>query len=244
MIRYKLLLVIGIIVTSITMSVTSVVAKSNKVTYFETEITDVEQLLELALSSEDNDKAIDSNIKIFKDGKEDIKSFKVKKASYTQKLKKTISDSRLEETMYATTQFTLIDDPGGGGLSDYDHVDTKYQWDGSFGVRAWATIYYNVVQYGSVDHYSIMKITGGWIVYDMLLQDEDFYITYGQSGFYGAYPITQVKSFSVTNDFLVMPPSNWLPVSSVVNHTVGINTYATISRGTGSTWELHMIHNI
>lgn len=228
----------------ILMSFSSIrVSAKTTVTLFEqNEIKDLNVLYKLAKSNEkgkESKKAFTS-IQIFKDGKEDLESFKTLKHQFTQKLKSELLPNGEINTLYVTTSFFVVidDGGGGGGTNPPSYTDSQYtsDWDGSIGVKAYSTIYYNVLNINSREYTEIVKVTGGWTVTDYLLSIESKTVKIGQSNIYTG---TQVINYNnVGNTFTFYRPSYWQPVETNFDYQIGAITKCTIVRGPLSSWEL------
>lgn len=223
---------------------------AKNITIYE-EITGLDKLYELARENDGIDLGYEkSETLIHKDGKEDNDAFNVKNYKFRQKLKVEVLDDGITITTYSIVNFfEVIDDGGGGGggtlPTEYDASNFRSSWDGSIGVKTYSTIYWTETNISGITYVDLVKVDGGWQLYDYHLSITDKSIIVGQTGFTLDNFFQQVSSnlnYSAYT-FTYYVPSSWSPVATSAYYAVGITTFCTIVRGTGS-WELIMTNHI
>lgn len=146
---------------------------------------------------------------------------------------------KIEETKgfrtehYATTGYLLTDDAG----HYYD-----YEWDSSYAIKAYGTIYWNkTYDPNGVAYYDLEKVDGGWHIADgtCTLSNRDVVLL--QSGWvYGSgYREYRTVKYPSRMTYTYDAPSNWEPVSDSAQYLVGQRSYTKINRGSHS-WDLYL----
>lgn len=222
--KYEMILVIIIFVFSFGISIH---AEDSKNVILYEEITDFEELYQISQNNDQTKENIqNTEVIISNNNKVDKDSYKVKSYKVKQKLKMEVYDDSTTVTTYsATAIFELIGD--GGSVINYDKSIYKSGFDGSLGVRAYSTIYYTETVIDSITYVDLVKVVGGWQVYDYQLYVTNHKINIGQSGYleYGGFVQQFVSMSDISDPFTYLAPSTWQRVSSVVYYAVGITTF-------------------
>lgn len=205
-----------------------------KVLFQKDEIKDINELFQRAKNNKS-----DINIKFnpkatLKDDRGNIK----KLATYhtTQWLKKLEYSNGAEENFFATTAFVVV--PESTISSKYnDKLDPQ-----TYGVKAYATIYWTNVTDNGTTYWKFTKASGGWQILDGTITISGMHVMLAE---YGPSPYGSVSHtkdyYPTSNTFSYTTPSTWepiLPLGYVFDF--GVNTWATLRHGSGSPWELHM----
>lgn len=154
--------------------------------------------------------------------------------------------------IYTTTQLLRVEKlPNGARKSSYattgfvvaalDHAHYyDYEWDSTFAVKAYGTIYWDWWYDPSGNaYYDLVKVDGGWSIADSTCSLSNKYVDIIQAGWpYGkAYIQQKATKYPSGLTFAYSVPSNWEPVAEVHRYQVGITTYTRINRG-GASWDL------
>ena len=154
---------------------------------------------------------------------------------------KKYEDSTIEnptfEPLYDSTLSTIVIGIGGGGGNTYPTYDESHYisgWDGSIGVKAYSTVYWDNITIGDNSYIDIVYVDGGWTVYDMQLSIEPVYVYIAQKDLQYSQSLTYNNVQTV---YEYGTPPSWNPISSYSDHVFGLKTHCKIIRG-GSTWYL------
>lgn len=218
--------------------------KKEKVIFEETEITDLDVLFEKAKLETAKKKLNKTNKTIQTEQTEEKKALligdkntvEVDTYSTTQHLKTTEIDG-VEEKTYVTNTFSepTVEQLAIASSSPQNSSGT----DGCMCVRANSSLYWTESQAGGIDYKKISKVAVSWTKLDstVTLSDRKFqYALNGWTPYYGY--IQQVSTMiSMSGDNIsYLTNSSWKEVADTENFLMGVTSYITAKRGSGSSW--------
>lgn len=154
--------------------------------------------------------------------------------------------------IYTTTQLLKVETlPNGSKQSSYvttgfvvsplDYAQYyDYNWDSTYSVKAYGTIYWNWwYDPNGVSYFDLAKVDGGWSIADSTCSLSGQYAIVAENGwvYESGYHQQTTTKYPSGLTFAYSAPSTWEPVSSSGNYQVGQTTYTRINRG-GSAWDL------
>lgn len=247
-----------------------VYASSSKIIFNEDPITDLNVLFELSKSNTSERRVLVNTSFLVKDKNNNLltnKNINLETYEYTQKVKTILTSTGSEINTYCSTIFydvywyqesisneNLYEDKfivtpksvdpggagGGGGSFSYDESKTKVKWDGSYGVKAYSTVYWDVLEINGLPAIDIVNVSGGWIITDDTLDIDPIYVRMGQSDFLVSQ---SVQYNTVGTTFSYNAPSYWSPIYVNADHVFGVISYCKVYRG-ASYWYLQLNNNI
>ncbi len=228
---------------------------SSTILYQNNDVKDEKEILKMGLQKKIpvKDTTIDHCVLVKKDGKIVSDYQKIKVFEYTQVLKKVKTSDNIIVTTYITSLIYFDDGEGGGvGVTppEYDGSQYASDWDGSIGVQASSTIYWNETYDSTRNlHYiDLVKASGGWLIDDIQLSITSQEVELDQSGWYYNGNVFTVFNESITHttiygSYVYYAPSDWVPVISEYTHGIRAIMRCTIVRGTGS-WEFQFTNTV
>jgi hypothetical protein len=152
-----------------------------------------------------------------------------------------IADETLDKPDFTplsdATMSSIIINIGGGGNSDPDFDQNVYDsaWDGSIGVKAYSTVYWNNTTSMGVDAIDYLWAEGGWTIYDYQLDIEPISVLIAQSDTINL--TREILYQNVQTSFYYSTPPSWPDIITTIDHLYGVKTECKIIRG-GSSWYL------
>ena len=220
----------------------------SKIVQENVEIKDQKNLLERAekgisdLSSSEVKFIPKADLKNLKNGQ----TVPVKTLETTQLLS-TSKNGNIEEKSYATTSFALVPNDQVVSTEDTSGNQSRGQWDSSYGVYAYSTVYWDIVYINGYESVTISQITGGWTIEDTTITLSDrvtkaYVVGTTFVNGYQQYSFGEDDTNIYTNTFNIWYGSyyfNPVAVSGATDPSVSLATFATLHRG-GSNWSLRL----
>lgn len=121
-------------------------------------------------------------------------------------------------------------------------------WDSSNTVRAYTTIYYDIVKdSGDCSYYKLTKVTGKYYCNNSATKITSQTLRIGQTGWTSNGYREQTKDFDIPasqKDWTKYPDSSWAGVLVDATNRVGCYYVVNIAAKTGKTWYVEISNNI
>lgn len=230
-------------------------ASSNIIIYQNENVLSEGEISEVAMRDKSLMKNISEirNVTIKKDGHIVKKDVKVGVFEYTQTLMELRQSNGETTTFYSTTSVFFADLGGGGGgpmLPGYDSAQYGSKWDGSIGVKASSTIYWQKTydSYRDLHYVNLVMTDGKWEIFDIQLSIASQQVVIKQAGLYYdgnvlKYYNNEITKYPTSGSFLYYSPVHFEMVPVFTELTYGIGTFMScyVVRGT-STWYLEYVN--
>ncbi|TYR81546.1 hypothetical protein FZC66_06830 [Priestia megaterium] len=156
---------------------------------------------------------------------------------------KTVDDTEIQEiavTTFVTPESSTILEPTFTTFAT-SGSKSEEEWDSSYGVRAYSTIYYSRTTKDGVSYAKVTKASGGWSISDSSISLSSRKVTIGTSGWpAGTQSITK---YPTGNSWSYSTPTSWEYISTTSGHSIGATSTVTLKRGS-STWTLKLNNNL
>lgn len=214
-----------------------------KIIYRADEITDIDLLFERAKNgvTDETDNNFKEHMSILGAVSDNdvIRHF-----STTQKLLEVKKNNETIENFKIVSFVVVSENDDSGIIRPFGSKDEE-QWDGTYGIRAYSTVYFTRSRNGNLYTYTLDSVSGGWDNIDSQYRLSDRHVRYGVTGNRagGGVVVKHADKYPTGNSFSYDATSAMsYPVESKV--VMGLNSYITIKRGTDSTWELAHQNNL
>jgi hypothetical protein len=221
--------------SSVALAANSEIKEAKKVVFKNTEIKDINTLLDRAQKniSDIPKEKFNSSFVLTNDK---LKIAKNKDTLVTTQLleESVIGDSTVKE--YATTIISIVTR---AMLTQYDS-----NYDSSYGVMAYSTIYWNTSTINNLSYATLTSSSGGWTIYDASISISNRYVRLGASGIgTNGLPASKTTNhYPIINTYTFAASSFPAILTTASVYSLGNTTTATLTRY-GTTWTIYHYNN-
>lgn len=221
----------------------SVDPSNGEIIYKADEITDINVLFERAKNGITDEivNNFEENVSILGEVSDnDV----IRQFSTTQKLLEVKKNNEIIES-FKTVSFVVVSKENENSIIQPFGSKDEEQYDGTWGIRAFSTVYFTRGTNGTLYTYTMDSVSGGWDSIDPTYNLSDRHVRYGVTGnkVGGGYVSTYSDKYPTGNSFSYSATSA-MSVTVESGVRIGLNSYITIKRGTNSTWDLNHQNNL